>query len=136
MDRHSSTSQQSYLANLALIAGAAHYGGDYFTMSENVRCARGNDSLARALAADIDRQGGEIHLSSPVASITIGSDKVTVTPEGGKPTMGAYVVLAIPPSVWPGEPSVRLVIEPPIPDGYRMTMGLAVKYLEPHDASG
>ena len=49
------TSQQSYLANFALVKGAAAHGDpdDFFTMSENVKCAQGNDALAFALEADI-----------------------------------------------------------------------------------
>jgi monoamine oxidase len=122
--------RQSYLANLALVAGAARHGkpDDFFTMSENVRCAQGNDALARALAADMEARGGKVHLSSPIVKILILDDGVHVTPEAGQPIKADYAVLAIPPSVWPSRTS-SLVIQPPIPSDYSMTMGTAVKYL-------
>jgi monoamine oxidase len=124
------STHQSYLANLALIAGAARHGkpDDFFTMSENVRCAEGNESLARALAVDIEKRGGKIQLSSPVSKIQILADGLSVTPEGGKPIAADFVVLAIPPSVWPS-PTSKLVIDSPIPADYYMSMGTVVKYL-------
>lgn len=124
------STQQSYLANLALVAGAARHGkpDDFFTMSENVRCAEGNAALATALAGDIVKRGGTIHLSSPISSIRILENGVSVTPAGGNPVPADFVILAIPPSVWPS-PRSELVVDPPIPQDYYMTMGTAVKYL-------
>jgi monoamine oxidase len=92
------TMRQSLLANLALVSGAALHGDpdDFFTMSENARCAGGNDALAQALAREIDSKGGKIHLSSPVEKIKIHKDRVAVTCRGGRPMDADFVVLAIP----------------------------------------
>jgi monoamine oxidase len=122
--------RQSYLANLALVAGAARHGkpDDFFTMSENVRCTQGNESLARALAEDIERRGGRVRLSSPIAKIQILRDGVYVTPAVGPAIKADFAVLAIPPSLWPSS-NPDLIIDPPIPSDYYMTMGTAVKYL-------
>jgi monoamine oxidase len=124
------TTRQSYLANLALVAGAARHGApdDFFTMSENVRCAAGNEALARALASEIERAGGQIHLSTPVTKIEILDDKVRVTPAAGQPVESEVVILAIPPTMWPSAANT-ITIEPAIPANYHMTMGIAVKYL-------
>ena len=120
------TSKQSYLANLALVKGAAAHGDpdDFFTMSENVKCAQGNDALASALEADIRHRGAKVHLSTPVEKIRIGEEHVVVTPAHGEPVTAAVVILAIPPTVWS-----TLSVEPNIPEDHRMTMGIAVKYL-------
>jgi monoamine oxidase len=120
------TSNQSYLANLALVKGAAAHGdaGDFFTMSENVKCAQGNDALASALETDIRHRGGKVHLSTPVEKIRIGEEHVVVTPAHGEPVTAAVVILAIPPTVWS-----TLSVEPSVPEDCRMTMGTAVKYL-------
>ena len=52
--------------------GAAAHGDpdDFFTMSENVKCAQGNDALASALEADIRNRGAKVHLSTPVEKIS------------------------------------------------------------------
>jgi monoamine oxidase len=121
---------QSYLANLALLAGAARHGkpDDFFTMSENVRCAQGNAALAEALAGEIKKCGGNIHKSTPITRIQIENGHVLVGPDGGQPIKADFVILAIPPSVWPND-SIPLRIHPPIPPDCYMTMGTAVKYL-------
>jgi monoamine oxidase len=125
------TSHQSYLANLALIAGAAQHGepGDFFTLSENVRCARGNEALAKSLAADIEHRGSVVHRLSPVERIEVAHDKVVVCASGRESLEADYLVLAIPPSLWPGQPGSTLSIDPPLPADCRMTMGIAVKHL-------
>jgi len=126
------STRQSYLANLALVAGARRPGGapdDFFTMSENARCARGNQALAEALGADIKRRGGALHLSNPIRKIEILPEKVHVTPAAGAaPIEYDFAILAIPPSLWPAA-NPDLHITPAIPAEYYMTMGTAVKYL-------
>jgi monoamine oxidase len=123
------TRRQSLLANLALVAGAARHGdeGDFFTMSENARCASGNEALAQALANEIKSFKGEVHLSSPVEKIQILKDGVSVTCRGGQSIDADFVVLAIPPSLW-NTGGIELV-EPSIPSDCYMTMGSAVKHL-------
>jgi monoamine oxidase len=127
------SARQSYLANLALIAGAAGERSvegamdDFFTMSENVRCTRGNQTLSEALGGEIIRAQGEVHLSTPVHKIEVQDSRVVVTTAAGREIEADFVVLAIPPSMWPLHSS--LVVEPEIPQDFYMSMGVAVKYL-------
>jgi monoamine oxidase len=126
------TNQQSYLANLALVKGAASPGNDdaFFTSSENIRCESGNDDLAKHLAQDICRMGGEVRLSRPVTQIAIKGAEVQVTDSDGKQEPADIVVLAIPPSLWCDSPqSGKCAVGPDIFQNYRITMGTAVKYL-------
>jgi monoamine oxidase len=127
------SAHQSYLANLALIAGAAGKRSDegamddFFTMSENVRCARGNQALADALGGEIVQGGGEILLSTAAEKVEIENSPALVTTVAGREIEADFVVLAIPPSMWPRHSS--LVVEPEIPQDFYMSMGIAVKYL-------
>jgi monoamine oxidase len=142
------TNQQSYLANLAVVAGGVL--GDQldaaFTQSETLRCANGNDSLAKQLATEIGTMGGSIFTCSPVHSIRIDKDGVTleyrdgrksadgeecVFSEADKPKIfnADYVVLAIPPSLWPAARYPKISITPELPLDYYISMGTAVKYL-------
>ncbi|MEE7506816.1 NAD(P)/FAD-dependent oxidoreductase [Methylobacterium mesophilicum] len=125
------TSSQSYLANLAAIRGGALHGkiDDYFTQSETLRCEQGNQSLAISLAREIERQGGEVRLSTPISSIDIGESKASITSAGGDIVEADYVVLAVPPSLWSSRDPTGIRISPEIPADYRMSMGRAVKYL-------
>jgi monoamine oxidase len=116
--------KQSFLGNLALVAGGALDGQPdaFFNVSETARCEKGNDGLAKILCDKFTDAGGIIHLSRPV-------NKITITPQGvsvftGKSTAikADYAVLAVPPSAWP-------VIEPALPSEYHVSMGNAVKYL-------
>jgi monoamine oxidase len=124
---------QSYLANLCVIAGGRLPGepGAFFTQSENLRCSSGNQALAECLAERIREQGGVIHQLAPVKSIEIEPGRVTVEADGRSPLVVDYVVLAIPPSLWPGKTFARLTIKPELPQDYYVSMGRAVKYLSP-----
>ena len=124
------TSRQSYLANLTLFAGAAQYGAvdDFLDKSENLRCAQGNQELARALAREITKGGGRVRCNCPAARVSVQASKVAVKTAAGHLIEADCAVLAIPPSLWP-KSNPALVIEPAIPDDYYMTMGVAVKYL-------
>jgi len=124
------TNRQSYLANLAVIAGADFDGhpGDFFTLSENVRCAEGNQTLAHKLAQAVESLGGKVCLHRPVSRIVIQSDKVSVALTDGTADDADFVILAVPPSLWSDDPSC-VQVDPPIPDDYRMSMGIAIKYL-------
>jgi monoamine oxidase len=123
--------KQSFLANLAAIRGGALHGkpDDYFTQSETVKCEQGNQMLATRLAEEIVHAGGVVATSTPISSIKLDRDKVTVTSASGVVTEADYVVLAIPPSLWPSGGPSDIRIDPPIPPEFHMSMGLAVKYL-------
>ncbi len=126
------TERQSLLANLAAVRGGGIHGkpDDYFTQSETVKCEQGNQTLATKLAESIIAAGGEISTGTPITSVDIRADKVVLTNAAGKETDFDYVVFAVPPSLWattssPGE----IRINPPIAPEYRVSMGVAVKYL-------
>jgi len=125
--------QQSYLANLTVIKGGAlrKDPGAFFTQSESLRCSSGNQALADWLAEKIRELGGVIHLLAPVSAIEIEADRVTIKADGRPSETADYVVLAIPPSLWPGEKFARLAITPELPRDYYVSMGKAVKYLSP-----
>jgi monoamine oxidase len=125
--------KQSYLANLAVIAGGAQPGHPdaFFTQSENLRCSSGNQSLAERLVQEIKDNGGVIHTLSPADAIHIDEDRVTIDVEGRGPEDAEYVILAIPPSLWPRGKFPRLRITPELPRDYYVTLGDAVKYLSP-----
>ena len=125
--------EQSYLANLATVAGGAlpDDPGAFFSQSETLRCSSGNQALADRLAQEIRSQDGVIHQLAPVNAIRIEPDKVVIEADGRSPETADYVVLAIPPSLWPGERFARLEITPSLPRDYYVSMGKAVKYLSP-----
>jgi monoamine oxidase len=125
------TSKQSYLANLAVIRGGAMHGkpDDYFTQSETVKCEQGNQMLAFKLAQQIVASGGSVTTSTPIASIAIEKDKIAIRSARGDVIEADYAVLAIPPSLWPSGGPSDIEITPPIPNEFRMSMGMAVKYL-------
>jgi monoamine oxidase len=127
------TKNQSLLANLAVVAGGGQHGepDDFFTLSETLRCSRGNQTLAWRLAGAIKDLGGKVKLSSAVRAVQINPDNVTIEPEKGRPLTADYVILAIPPSLWPNGSHPKIKIHPPLPDDYLITMGNAVKYLSP-----
>jgi monoamine oxidase len=141
--------RQSYLANLAAIAGGVL--GDhidaFFTQSEAVRCSEGNGALAEHLAAEIKRAGGAVRNCCPVHSIRINDDNVALEYRSGRASddpeqacvfaagdpsqnfTADYVVLAIPPSLWPAAREPQIAITPELPRDYYISMGTAVKYL-------
>jgi monoamine oxidase len=125
--------RQSFLANLAVIKGGAlpREPDAFFTQSETLRCSTGNQSLADCLAGKIRESGGVIHQLAPVKAIKIEPDRVTVEADGRSYEVFDYVVLAIPPVLWPGGRFARLQITPKLPKGYYVSMGRAVKYLSP-----
>jgi monoamine oxidase len=112
--------RQSYLGNLTQVKG----GGleKYFTDSELFRCSEGNQSLANALARSI----GESRLrhETPVRSIRLFDDKVSVTTMAGETLEADEVVLAVPPPVWN-----RILITPGLPGALDPQMGTAAKFL-------
>jgi monoamine oxidase len=125
------TNRQSYLANLAAIRGGAMHGkpDDYFTQSETVKCEQGNQMLATKLAGQIVASGASVTLSNPIVALDIRKDNVAVRTARGDVFEADYAVLAIPPSLWPSGNPGDIEITPPISREFRMSMGVAVKYL-------
>ncbi|MBX9842653.1 MAG: FAD-dependent oxidoreductase [Xanthobacteraceae bacterium] len=126
------TSRQSLLANLAVIRGGGLHGkpDDYFTQSETVKCEQGNQTLAFKLAESIEAAGGKVATNTPISSIEIRADKVVLKSAAGEEFEFDHVVFAIPPSLWPSASSSSdITIVPAIPSEFRMSMGVAIKYL-------
>jgi len=125
-DNAESPKNQSYLANLGLVAGGAIGDGkvpmDFWNNSETFRCVSGNDSLAGALHDAAADRGAKLVLDAPVRSIRIDVDAVTV--QADKTYLADYVVLAVPPSTWNA-----IDVSPAIPPQLVPNMGPAVKYL-------
>jgi monoamine oxidase len=125
-DNGAPAAEQSFLANLALVAGAAskdHRDG-FFKLTENVRCEDGNQALAEKLAETICMQGGRIEVSDPVRTIELRDTRVVVTSARNGQFHADYVVFAVPPSAWH-----RIIIDPPIDPSHIVSMGTVVKYL-------
>ena len=118
------TNKQSFLGNLALVAGGALKGQPdaFFNATETERCEKGNQELAKALCREFAEAGGTIHLSRPVKTIAVTPHGVRVSVGRSPPITADYAVLATPPSAWP-------TIEPALSPAYHVSMGDAVKYL-------
>ncbi len=118
-DNGADASEQSLLANLAMIAGGGFE--SFWTDSEVYRCAEGNQTLAHRLAEAVGAD--HIRLKSPVASIEHGAEGVRVTIEDE--TLEADdVVLAVPPGVWQS-----IEILPSLPAELTVQMGQNTKHL-------
>jgi monoamine oxidase len=125
------TAEQSLLANLAVVAGAAHHNkhNAFFTQTEVLRCSEGNQELAERLAQAIRDSGGTVNLSSPVSAILVTKENATVELENAAAFTADYAILAIPPNLWPGKATAKIAIDPELPCDYYVTMGTSVKYL-------
>jgi monoamine oxidase len=125
--------KQSYLAMLAVVRGGAlhKHPNAFFTQTETLRCSEGNQTLAHCLADFIRNDDGVIHLSAPVRAIDIDDGEVILEVEGKAPETVDYVILAIPPSLWPGGKFGKITITPQLPREAYISMGTAVKYLSP-----
>lgn len=118
---------QSYLANLSNVAGAALW--DHGNMNsfwedlEVARCSQGNQALSERLRARIDAtERCRVRTGAPVRAIDIGDERVTITADGMDPLIADFVVLAVPPTVWPNiQVSPAISLDP--------QMGTIVKYL-------
>lgn len=90
------TREQSYLGNLAAIAG----GGleRYWTESEVYRCEQGNQALARALATELGSE--RIIMGAPVTRMARERGGLWRVESGAARFDADQVVLAVPPSVW------------------------------------
>jgi len=114
-----SMEKQSFLAYVTMVKG----GGceKFWTDSENMRCATGNQSLAFALATAL---GKRVRLGSAVTSIISGGSSVVVTTSGGERITADDVVLTVPPTTWS-----KIKFTPALPEELVPQMGTAVKYL-------
>jgi monoamine oxidase len=134
-DGGSHSRDQSLLGIFAAIRGGSiskHRVDDYFTQTETLRCAEGNQTLADRMKEAVERRTGcAVTLNCTVESITIHKDGVVIQPVRSKAIKADYVVLAIPPSLWPGQEGAVLTIDPPLSVDLKMNMGSAVKYLSP-----
>lgn len=123
------TARQSYLANLALVAGGGYTNGkaDFWSLSEIFRCGEGNMALAERMAAEVRAlsRRNAVRLSTPVRRIVLDDAGARVWADGAtKPLHCDYIVYAIPPSTWS-----NAVVEPAFPPGHEMHMGVVVKWL-------
>jgi len=134
------THEQSFLANLAVISGGRMKDqvDAFFTQTETLRCSEGNQQLAIRLANEVNsKEGSNALLSTPVSTIRVEDEGVTLefasvgSAVPRAPFTADYVVLAIPPSLWPASRSAKITITPELPRDYYITMGTAVKYLSP-----
>jgi len=112
--------RQSWLALLAAVKAGGL--AQYWTQSETLRCAGGNQQLAERLAAEV---GGErLRLRAPVVSITTSAAGARVGLASGATLEADDVVLAVPPSVWK-----RIAFTPALPATLRPQMGSNVKLM-------
>nr|WP_281901939.1 FAD-dependent oxidoreductase [Phytohabitans aurantiacus] len=125
-DQCAPVAEQSYLGLLAAVRAHTIDGNvrGYWTRTETRRCKGGNEQLATHLAKSLP----DVRLNTPVSSIEIHSDGARLTYEGdGVCTSApfAYVVLALPPAVWPSIHS-----NPPFtPADFTIRHGPAVKFI-------
>ncbi len=119
-DNGVATENQSYLGNLAQIAGG---GLDrYWPESEVYRCRGGNQQIAMKLLHEVGKD--RVHLQRPVKRIEYDDRGVRVTDATGKVWTADDVVLTVPPSVWH-----KIEIEPALPATLNPQMGTNIKQL-------
>jgi monoamine oxidase len=94
-DNGVATAWQSYLGNLAMIAGGG--GEKYWTETEVFRCAGGAQQLAQHLAREIG--AARVQLRQTVSSIA-ATDRGVKVVAGGAAHEADYAVLAVPPLTW------------------------------------
>jgi monoamine oxidase len=94
-DNGVTTAWQSYLGNLAMVAGGG--GETFWSQTEVFRCAGGNQQLATKLAASVG--SARVHLRQPVRALTVSDRGVVVTTPAATHECD-YVVLAVPPLTW------------------------------------
>jgi monoamine oxidase len=120
---------QSYLGLTAAVRGG-QLGDDvmaFWTQSEVFRCEAGNQQLARSLRDLLEQVSpGSVRTGTPVERIAIEPGHVTVVTGDGRACQSDYAVLAVPQPAWQS-----LSISPPVPAGYHITTGPAIKYLAP-----
>ncbi|MCE9581960.1 MAG: FAD-dependent oxidoreductase [Planctomycetes bacterium] len=117
--------RQSWLANLAQVKGGGL--AKFWTESDALRCAGGNQQLALRLADAIGL--GRVRLGVPAVRVETRENGVIVKLEDLTKIEADWVVVAVPPSVWS-----RIVFEPALPTDLRPQMGSAVVFLAALDA--
>ena len=119
-DNGQDPARQSYLGNLAQIAG----GGveRYWTESEVYRCKGGNQQLAKMLAEKIGKD--RIILGLPISAIEARREKMVVTARDGRTIEVDDVVMTAPPTTWK-----KIRFNPGLPPLLNPQMGVNVKYL-------
>jgi monoamine oxidase len=113
---------QSFLANLAMIAGGGHE--KFWTDSERFRCDGGNQQLARKLAQELKN---DVKTNVAAKSIVLTKDGVRVEATDGTAFEADDAILAVPPSTWP-----RIQFIPPLPTALTTPgpqMGKNVKFI-------
>ena len=112
--------KQSYLGNLAQIRGGELE--RYWTETESLRCAGGNQQFAMKLAEAIGNE--RIRLRCPVEKITIGDRQVTTRDAHGNQYEADDLVLSTPPTTWR-----KILFEPQFLRELAPQMGHVVKNL-------
>jgi monoamine oxidase len=129
-DNVTPTAEQSLLGTLAQVSGGGF--DDFWDKSETLRCAQGNDALAKALAKGlVQSRRASVELNAPLLAVSTRPDGATAT-VAEENIECAYVVLAMPPSVWDPDPKLKTpgitVNGKPIPDAYHVQLGPALKF--------
>ena len=108
----------------------------FFTQTETLRCSAGNQTLAHRLDA-IGDDGGTVfgRRSAPsvstTASVTLEVAIDSPARPGKRKITADYVILAIPPSLWPAAAASKITITPELSREAYVSMGTAMKYLSP-----
>ena len=116
------TSRQNCLGVLAMIKGGGNQ--KYWDETETHRCAGGNVSLAEKFVAELESGNVRIHKACEAETITIDKNRITVKARTGHPFEADDVILAIPPSGWPG-----IRFSPKLPPFLKPQKGQNVKFL-------
>ena len=122
------TARQSYLGLLALVKGGGN--ADYWTQTEALRCAVGNQRLAHALGLGLPSQA--LKLRHPVQRIDRLGAGLMVTCHNGSQYACDMCVLAVPPSAWRHmhfAPGLMAGLTEGVEQAMAPQMGPAIKHL-------
>jgi monoamine oxidase len=125
-DNGVTTAWQSYLGNVAMVAGGG--GEKFWSETEVFRCAGGNQQLATKLAASVGN--ARVHLRQPVRAITVSDRGVVVSTPAASHECD-YVVLAVPPLTWNRiafAPRLHLTAVPQMGSNVKFLMKVKDKY--------
>jgi monoamine oxidase len=124
------THRQSYLANLALVAGGGFDDkkqANFWDLTEVFRCERGNQELAECLRRDVEGRSADnrVETGTPVRRVEVAKDGVRLF-VGDEPDARTadYVVFALPAAAWD-----TVEVSPAFPAGMQMNVGPVVKFL-------
>ena len=116
------TALQSYLGVLAQVSGGG--GAAFWTDTEVMRCATGNQSLAAAMSRWLVDRGVVLSVGTPVVGVSWNGSTMATRLAGGSTVTSDYVVLATPQPVWSS-----ITFSPALPSGLQVQTGPAVKFL-------